>query len=246
MPPFFASWTATKQLPTGVSMPTPLVILVIAPVIVGLAVTAALKWDDIVILLKGKRIAILGARGVGKSHMWRFLQTESIPERYDQTVLGTKIESRRFQLRDLSLSLKAGSDFGGEKADYAAWYEACENADFVFYLFFADRLLARDSVVESRVRDDAQHICQWFQEQEEKQKKAPRLFFVGTFCDRDPAFASSQLGDYLDRLRKLPVVDEIVKRAGGFRKVTILLGSMRTRDDTEKLVYSLLQNIAEK
>ncbi len=54
------------------------------PILIGLGLliggtAIALSWDDIVISLKGKKLAVLGARGVGKTHLLKFLSTGSIP-----------------------------------------------------------------------------------------------------------------------------------------------------------------------
>jgi hypothetical protein len=40
--------------------------------LIGIAIllagtTIAVKWDDVVVALRGKRLAVLGARGVGKT-----------------------------------------------------------------------------------------------------------------------------------------------------------------------------------
>jgi hypothetical protein len=60
---------------------------------------AALRWNEIVMVWKGKRLAVLGERGVGKTHLVKFLSTGSIPEEYKQTVLPEKAGARRFKLK---------------------------------------------------------------------------------------------------------------------------------------------------
>ncbi len=67
-------------------MPLPWVLFLIALLAVT---TISVKWDDIQMALKGKRLAVLGARG-GKTHLVKFLTTGSIPAEYKQTVAPEK------------------------------------------------------------------------------------------------------------------------------------------------------------
>lgn len=218
----------------------PFILIVVA---IGLLVGgAALKWDDIMIALKGKCIAVLGARGVGKTHLLKFLTTGSIPENYKQTVAPEKTKGRRFQLGDLDLKLKETIDISGDKAAYAEWKKLYDQADFVFYLLRADRLIEGDAEVEARVRDDLRHIGGWL----ETSKTRPPFFIIGTHCDLDPNFSKISLesmGDYLDNFRKLPIVSEIVIRGGGAVQTKVFLGSFKTVQETEALVFQIFNQV---
>lgn len=205
--------------------------------------TIAVKWDDVVIALRGKRIAILGARGVGKTHLMKFLSTGAIPAEYKQTLAPEKASSRRFSLKDLDLKLKGTLDQSGDKAAYAEWKNLHDKSDVVFYLLRADRLIAGDRDTEARVRDDLRHISGWL----EARSPRPRFFIIGTFCDFDPEFRSmsaDKIGDYIDRFRRLLIVTELVARAGGAQQAKVVLGSMKTVQDTEALVYQVFMQVA--
>lgn len=218
------------------------------PVLIGIAIllagtTIAVKWDDIVIALRGKRLAVLGARGVGKTHLVKFLTTGAIPAEYKQTVAPEKASSRRFSLKDLDLKVKETLDLSGDKAAYAEWKELHDEADVVFYLLRADRLIAGDRDVEGRVRDDLRHISGWL----EGRSPRPRFFIIGTHCDFDAEFQSTsadKIGDYVDKFRRLPIVSELVARAGGAQQAKVVLGSMKTVQDTEALVYQVFMQVA--
>jgi energy-coupling factor transporter ATP-binding protein EcfA2 len=218
------------------------------PVLIGIAIllagtTIAVKWDDIVIALRGKRLAVLGARGVGKTHLVKFLTTGAIPAEYKQTVAPEKASSRRFSLRDLDLKVKETLDLSGDKAAYAEWKELHDEADVVFYLLRADRLIAGDPEVEGRVRDDLRHISGWLVTRSPR----PRFFIIGTHCDFDAEFQSTsadKIGDYVDKFRRLPIVSELVARAGGAQQAKVVLGSMKTVQDTEALVYQVFMQVA--
>lgn len=205
--------------------------------------TIALNWDEIVLAFKGKRLAVLGARGVGKTHLVKFLASGSIPAEYKQTVAPEKASGRRFQLNELELNIKDTLDVSGDKAAYAEWKELVERADVVFYLLRADRLLVGDIDVETRVRDDLRHIGSWL----DSRSTRPRFFIIGTHCDFDRDFSSltpETIGNYSDKFRKLPVVTELVARSGGAQQTKVVLGSMKTLPDTEALVYQVFMQVA--
>ncbi len=66
-------------------MPVDLLVWIVIAAVSALAgTTIALNWDNILIALKGKKLAVLGARGVGKTHIIKFLSSGSIPAEYKQ------------------------------------------------------------------------------------------------------------------------------------------------------------------
>ena len=95
-------------------MPLPIVAwIVIGVVSLLVGTTIAVKWDDIVVALKGKRLAVFRAPIIGKTHLIKFLSSGSIPTEYKQTVAPKKASSRRFQLKDLNLKVKDTLDVSG-------------------------------------------------------------------------------------------------------------------------------------
>ncbi|MYM98739.1 GTPase domain-containing protein [Duganella vulcania] len=224
-------------------MVVPLIFVAIGAVSLLLGTTIAVKWDDIVVALKGKRLAVLGARDVGKTHLVKFLTTGSIPAEYKQTVAPEKASGRRFQLSDLNLKVKDLLDVSGDKAAYGEWMEQVDQADVVFYLLRADRLIVGDPAVEARVRGDVKHIGDWL----ESRDRRPGVFIIGTHCDFDSEFVGTlddKMGDYVDKFRQLPIVVELVARAGGAQRVKVVLGSMKTIQYTEALVYQVFMQVA--
>lgn len=226
-------------------MPLPILIPIAIAIAAVLAIgtTIGLQWDQIVVRFKGKRLAVLGARGVGKTHLIKFLTSGSIPAEYKQTLAPEKAAKRRFKLKDLDLKIKDTLDISGDEAAYAEWKELHDSADVVFYLLRADRLIAGDSMVELRVRRDLRHIGGWL----EARKSRPRFFIIGTHCDFDGEFtalSADRLGDYLDKFRKLSIVAELVARAGGAQQAKVVLGSMKSLHDTEMLVYQIFMQVS--
>ncbi len=223
-------------------MPIPVFVLVIAAISLLVGTTIAVKWDQILLSLKGKRLAVLGARGVGKTHLIKFLSSGTIPAEYKQTVAPEKASARRFALKDLDLKIKETLDVAGGKAAYAEWKELHDRSDVIFYLLRADRLIANDSQVESRVRDDLRHIGEWL----EARSPRPPFFIIGTHCDLDSTFSTlspDRVGDYVDRFRQLPIISELVAYGGGAQAAKVVLGSMESIQNTEALVYEIFRQV---
>ena len=222
-------------------MPVP-VLIWIGFGVVSLLAGTTLAWDKIQIALRGQRLAVLGARGVGKTHLIKFLTTGSIPLEYKQTLAPGKIDAKRLQLRDLDLKVKDMLDVSGDKAAYGDWKEQHDQADIVFYLLRADKLISKDPATESRVRADLTHIGSWLTGKHPR----PKFFIVGTHCDLDNEFANfsdKNFGDYRDRFQRLPVISELVAHGGGSQQAKVVLGSMKTVEGTEALVYQIFRQV---
>jgi hypothetical protein len=207
--------------------------------VVGVWVTSR---DDIATLWTGKKLAVLGARGVGKTHLIQFMTKGSMPTDYKQTVAPNKTQANKFELNGLSLRIKENLDVSGDKAAYAEWKQCAEEADVLLYLLRADRLLAHDEIVENRIKSDLQHIAEWL----EKHDPRKPFFIIGTHCDLDesyPGGESGQFGSYLDRFRQLDAIHEFLFRCGGSERVKIIIGSLKNLSETQSLGYKLLQQV---
>ena len=155
-----------------------------------------------------------------------------------QTVASEKVRRRRFKLKNLNLKLKDTLDLPGSKDQYPEWKQLLVKSDVVLYLLRADRLIIGDKMVEARVRDDVKHIGEWL----DARSPRPQLFVIGTHCDLDEEYQSlsdHSVGNYLDNFRKLPIMTEVVLRGGGANDVKVSLGSLKTKEETEKLVIKI-------
>ena len=223
-------------------MPLPLVLIPIV-VAAGALFTGAiwLKWDELIILFKGKKFAVLGEREVGKTTLINFLKggatSDSSP---GYTQYSEPVPARRFQLKELDIILKESWDISGSVKRYAEWKTLCQDADMVLYLLRADRLLLGDKTVETRVIQDIRHVSEWLNDN----KKRPQFFIVGTHCDLDPDFVAltpKTEGKYLDKFERLPIVVDIVSRIGSPNRPVIVLGSLKTPEQAETLVHTLFK-----
>lgn len=229
-------------------MPIWIPIIIAALVLTAGGTALKLNWNGILIKFKGKKLAILGEREVGKTHLLTFLTSGSIPGSYTQTMRPDKVPSRRFQLRELDLKIKETRDLRGSHDAYADWKTLSLEADVIFYLFRIDKLMEHDAEAEDRVRKDMKQIAGWLAE---RRPPAP-VFLIGTHGDlTNPDLTTipdNALGDYLDRVRALPVIKEceLRARAGGSRKVTVVLGSLNSLENTEALVFNIFSQLQDQ
>ncbi len=215
------------------------------PIIVGSSVAAIVtgfivvqNWRNIVRLLKGKTIAVLGARGVGKTHLISFLSKGSIPREYIQTLAPVKFSGKKFKLEDLSLKLQDMVDVPGDQVAYGVWKEVFDNADLVFYLFRVDKVKNNETSEINRIISDAKQINLWL---EEKKKDTPRVLLIGTFCDQDQEYKESSpatKGTYQDKIMKLVKIKQLVNY---INPEWWILGSMEDLLSTEELVARILK-----
>lgn len=224
-------------------MPLPFIPIFIALAVGGVAGgTIASNWENITYALKGKKIAVLGARAVGKTTLLKYMEKGILIERYKQTLDRQEVERTRIKLGDLDIRLKKTDDVSGDKAAYGVWKKLFEEADMIFYVVRTDMLLKHDSSTEKRAEDDLRQIQGWVKECSTKKQ----FFIVGNHWDTDPDFknlTSSQLGDYVDHFRALPVVKRMTQLAGGAATVKIALGSLATERDSDTLITTIFRQV---
>jgi hypothetical protein len=199
-------------------------------------------WEDIVLYWQGKHVAVLGAPGVGKSHFIKFLTSGSIPTEYKQTVAPEKAAGRRLQLRDLDLKIKNMLDVGGGTEARGQWLKQVARAHIVFYLLRVDQIISGDAAVAARVLSDARHIKDWLKARQPR----PALCIVGTHCDNDLSFRGqfdNHHGDYVRGFRQRPVVNRLVMECGGVSRAQLVIGSMKTVQSTEELVFEVFKHV---
>lgn len=194
---------------------------------------------------KGKNIAILGERAVGKTNLRKFLTEGSLPKIAKQTIGTEKTSSNRLKIKDLELKINEGKDVSGSTDARGEWKEIYNEADIVIYLLRADKIASKDKTTEDRVVRDIEHITPWRKEQ----KNPPKFFIIGTYCDKIFDFNKSKTGNntgsYYDYFKNLPVIKNIILQAGGHQNVTVILGSTATETSTEEVVYQLLKEAAQ-
>ena len=230
-------------------------LILIIPIIISLAVGAAsgagivYKWDDIADALQGKKIAVLGARGVGKTTLLKYMETGEIEKRHKQTLdkeevkLKSSILNNRLNLNNLDIRIKSTYDVSGDTSAYHVWKKLVDESDLIFYVVKTNILLedGKDSVTEKRYKDDMYHIGKWIKESKSKKQ----LFIVGNHFESDPNFKKfvnlkqDQIGDFNDAFIRLPTVEKMIQFAGGLTKVKIVLGSLADEKYAKQLIIAI-------
>jgi energy-coupling factor transporter ATP-binding protein EcfA2 len=223
-------------------MALPLIPIIIAVVVAGGGATAACNWDNILYVMKGKKIAVLGERGVGKTTLLKYMEKGILIERYKQTIDKKQIEKKRIKLGDLDIYLRKTDDVSGSKDAYGVWKNIFDSSDLILYIVRTNELLNLNPTTEKRCQEDLGQIHGWI-----KESKAKKQFFiVGNHWSSDPEFQKltpDTMGNYVDRFRALPVVKKMTQLAGGSATVKVALGSLATERDADYLITRIFEQV---
>lgn len=215
-------------------MPFPIIVIVAAVALLG-GVTVAV--DRLITIWKGKRLAVLGQRRVGKTVLITYLTTGVLRTDYDQNTEVRKTKSNKLRMNDLCLRIKKGKDVPGAQADYPKWKELHASSDLTLYLFRADLVLRNDEQVLQRIEDDLAQIRRWRSENDHP------LFLIGTHCDLDPEYgdyASGRIGEYRDRIATHPGMMRTMQLSN---YAPLIVGSLNSQEAANLAVISLLNQL---
>ena len=103
--------------------------------------------------------------------------------------------------------------------------------------------MAGNKQTEERVKRDMGQIREWMKE---TPKEFP-LFIIGTHCDLTDTdltkLPKDKKGYYEDKMRGMPIFQEIARRGGGWNRVRALFGSLKSKNATEDLVYKVIYQV---
>lgn len=94
----------------------------------------------------GKKLAVIGPKAVGKNCLYCRLTDQPIPEEHHQTKNPEKIQTFTYDCvlpnkKQFKIKFKHSTNVGGEKEQRERyWFDACKNADVIFYMMDMRRL----------------------------------------------------------------------------------------------------------
>lgn len=190
-------------------------------------------WDSLMISLKGKRVAILGERNVGKTALLKFLASGEVSDEYMQTTLTEKVQGKRFAMGDLKLDLKETRDVPGAPDAIEDWKTLHNEADIVLYLVNAQE------INQQRIKRDLEKLESW----RKAPAPSPKLVVIVTHMDLDPTYVATPVsgqGHFRDRFVKLHLDAGLSKLS---QRPPIILGSLVSRDQAARLVATLINTV---
>ena len=200
--------------------------------------------------MDGRQIAILGERGVGKTHLQTFLRERRIPATYQQTMTLDKMRSSRIQIERREgfegatrarILLKGGFDVPGSADAVEAWSEAIKGSAIILYLFRADLIYNDDERHRERVIADCNMISEFL---DRSGKTRTRMALVGTHYDRisgfsDVEFGTEEFWEWQGVISQNPCIKKARSKLAGSldRTPSLVVGSMKTQLQTSEIAF---------
>lgn len=191
--------------------------------------------DSIIIMLSGKKVAVLGPRNSGKSTLLNFLSTGELSTDYIQTLFNTKIESNCLRLTDLKLHLSKTVDVSGSVDAIEDWKKLYSSADIGLYLVNAAEI-DRD-----RIARDLGKLESWSTER----PKGAKLIVVVTHLDQIPGYMglpASEKGNFRDQFVKQNLDSGLAKLKV---RPHIVLGSLHNKQAISDITYQIISLVIQ-
>lgn len=183
--------------------------------------------------LEGKRVAILGARQVGKTTLLRYLELDGLLEGDAQSTTDTS-HGGAFELdvQGATVRFDVLKDVpGNQDLLFRDWREAVEGADYVWYLFRADLAAESDPTEIEIIRKHQTLLKGWV---DAVKTSKPKVILIGTHADRHSSFGE----DPSTVIQKAKSADAIKVNAAVLN-ASIVVGSLATDDGAKRLRKSL-------
>ena len=188
--------------------------------------------NRIIILLRGKNVAVLGPRVAGKSTLYSLLTTGEASADAEQTIGPTRVRGARN--KNLGLTISKGVDLPGHDRAYPDWEKQFVKASLVFYVFDAHKARTQPDYA-SRIEQDGRKMKEWGLSAKRK------IVLLGTHADKDPLFEALTPAEYSDLILDLDVIAAL---HGRVRVAACEVGSIRATREGTALLGRLLQALA--
>lgn len=207
-----------------------------AVVVGGVAVAVAVDW--LIDGVKGKKIVVLGGRGVGKTTLLNYLINGEITGNYEQTIGKNKID-KPFSLEKLDWIIQnkniKGNDVGGSEDHYAEWKALAKDTDFIVYLFNAKDWLNSPEKFESKFYSEINVIKDIIAE-----NKNIKVMVVGTHIDLDENYSANHFSQYRDEILGEPIMLGMRGLLGGEERCKLELATLKDEAGLEKITVKIL------
>lgn len=214
----------------------------------GSVATLAFTWENIIFSLRGKKIAVLGERRVGKTTLLTYISKGIFINLYDATLASKKVEKTRLSLNDLDIKIKKTKDVSGadDLGAYREWQKLFIPADIVLYIVRADKLLDKNPETKNRAITDLDNFKSW---SDESEKKRRWVFIIGNVWEPHSEYSSIQdSGEYVKFLEKFQQLDSVEKmtqiaRRSEANEVRVVLGSLANKESANKLITVVFSQV---
>lgn len=241
---YFQNLTITfyQSLISSIFMVLPLI--PIAIVGLGLAATGAAAYkfniggisDKTQQMLKGKRIAVLGGRGVGKTTLLHFLRTGKIQSSFEQTSIDD-YKSFSFKVGNSELHVKGGHDIGGGHFQHSEWRKQIEESDIVFYLINIDKLLNKDTAYINDTKGDLNAIKDAIAEKKGK----TAVFLIIIHADKQSDYSNNRQ-KFEEKVSRNNLIETAQIELGGSDHCIVRIGSLKDEESANQLLKSILMS----
>lgn len=191
-------------------------------------------------LKDNRRFTILGERASGKTTLHHFLTTgEVYMGEYKQTSR-EKTAKNTLKLKDYELIVNESVDIGGAEFMRDQWEKLINESNVICYLIRGDKVFEGDTKYIDLIKE---HISQIFDTKKPEhnsnaEKAVKKLYLLITFLDMIPQYSEDA-----DMVKKQ--IDETLKTSAFKKGTKAIYGSLKTQEETERLVYELINDILE-
>jgi hypothetical protein len=215
-------------------------------------------WDRFVVLVRGKRLGVLGPRAAGKTTLLQYLTSGSLPTEYRPTLGVEQVKAGRPRVSELGgsredpgsghVSLRRGRDVPGDSGpNLEAWEEVVFESDAVLYLFNVQLMMSGDQAHATRVLADCELVGGFFRKRKEQGAKLPKAVMVGTHCDLDPDYSPPSAGTefllyYSNVIQNADLIaaQQAISQVHA-KPVQVVIGSLKNKASASDLSYRVLK-----
>lgn len=187
-----------------------------------------------------KRFTILGERASGKTTLHHFLTTGQVyMGEYKQTSR-EKTAKNLLKLKNLELIVNESVDIGGAEVMRGQWEKLINESDVICYLIRGDKVFEGDRKYIDLIKAHISQILDTKKPEHNSnaEKAVQKLYLLITFLDMIPQYSEDA-----DMVKKQ--IDETLKTSAFKKGTKAIYGSLKTQEETERLVYELITDILE-